>query len=181
MAKQETIDKKEEPIILRDILPSLSLIPDKDTPKEGHPVLMYKRVNPDAYPPYLNIPTSPGLTICLPHRVIINPKSRTRVDLGIKVIIPLGMYASIYPENNMILSHRVSVIERLVEFGNHDPLGITLINYSSAYVHLHRGYPVMQLVLQEALVPVPEELNSENDPIPGTRKFNCSLLKLGNN
>ena len=179
MAEQELLSTKSNLTALKDVLPSLSFIPNKDVPKEGHPVLMYKRVNPDAYPPYLNTPTSPGLTIRLPHRVVIKPKSRTRVDLGIKIIIPLGMYASIYPENNMILSHRVSIIERLVEFGNQDPLGITLINYSSAYVHLHRGYPVMQLVLQEALVPVPEELNNENDPIPETRRFNCSLLKLG--
>ena len=178
MAKQEAKGEKENSISFRDILPSLSLIPNKDTPKEGHPVLMYKRINPDAYPPYLSTPTSPGLTIRLPHRVVINPKARTRVDLGIKIIIPLGMYASIYPENSMILSHRVSIIERLVEFGSQEPLGITLINYSSAYVHLHRGYPVMQLILQEALVPVPEELDSENSPIPGTRRFNCSMLKL---
>ena len=58
MAEQELLSTKSNLTALKDVLPSLSFIPNKDVPKEGHPVLMYKRVNPDAYPPYLNTPTS---------------------------------------------------------------------------------------------------------------------------
>ena len=111
----------------------------------------YKKVAPGAFEPTRKTRQSAGYDLRLLEDVLILPKTRRLVDLGISIEIPEGYYGRISTRSTVAISCEVDIQAGVIDADFRGTVKLLLHNTSCRAVYLERGQSPAQLIIQPCM------------------------------
>lgn len=116
-------------------------------------LLVYIAENSNAYLPTRATPMSVGADLRTPTDVVVATDGPTYIDLGIRIIIPMGCYGRIAPKSGVTLKYATTVGAGVIDPDFQGTLGVVLFNHSQKPYTLPRGTAVAQLICEQCIIP----------------------------
>jgi deoxyuridine 5'-triphosphate nucleotidohydrolase len=138
-------------------------------------VLRITRLSPEARLPVRSTEEAAGYDLHTLHNVTLEPMETVRINTGIAIQLPEGVYGRIAPRSGLASRHGIDVLAGVIDADYRGALLVLLINLGKNSVTLRAGDRVAQLILEQHLTPdIIEETK-----LPTTRRGNAGLGSTG--
>ena len=115
----------------------------------------FTRLAPEAEPPQQMTAGAAGfdLRACLAEPLQLSPGARALVPTGLAIAVPTGYEAQVRPRSGLALKEGVTVLNApgTIDSDYRGPLGVILVNLSSAPFTVRHGERIAQLVVAPVL------------------------------
>lgn len=136
--------------------------------------VLFARVNENAVIPTRAHSSDAGLDLTACETVHLRPWSRSLVDTGLQVKLPIGTYGRVAPRSGLSIKKSLDVGAGVVDRGYRGVVKVCLINSSSDPVTVLAGERVAQLVIERISECDVKEVASLDDTDRGTGGFGSS-------
>jgi len=115
-----------------------------------HPIIKFKRVNPDAPIPQKAHPTDAAYDLCAMEDVTLRPGEWKMIGSGIATVIPTGYCGKVYPRSGLgckglVLKNQTGIIDA----NYRGEIKLTLFNNNPTHVWTHSKGPVFGTEITE--------------------------------
>ena len=121
--------------------------------------LPFVRMSADAVTPTRATEGSAGLDFYSPADYIIPPDGQLLVPTQIKLQIPLGYYGRLASKSGLAILHQLHMGAGVIDPDYSGEIMVLLINTASHIYNIAKGAPIVQLILEKILIPIPKEVN----------------------
>jgi dUTP pyrophosphatase len=117
------------------------------------PVLLVKRLCPEALIPHAAHPGDAGLDLFSVEALVLPAGAARMVRTGIALELPSGTEAQVRPRSGLALKHAVTVLNApgTIDAGYRGEVGVILINHGRQPFQVEQGMKIAQLVVQPVL------------------------------
>lgn len=93
--------------------------------------------------------TDAGADLVTNQAVSLKPRARAIVGSGVKIDVPEGYVALVFPRSGMASKQGVTLVNavRVIDCGYHGEIGLPLLNVSGHEVYVRKGTRIAQVVL----------------------------------
>ena len=125
---------------------------DKPYYRRGNVRIDIELVHEEAKKPeYQHIGEDVGMDLYSVEEKFINPSEWELINTGIKIAIPKGYGAFVYPRSGLALKRGVTVLnaDGVIDPGYRGEVGVLLINHGYRGIHVLKGDRIAQLIIHK--------------------------------
>ncbi len=137
------------------------------------PVLLVKRLCPEAQIPHAAHPGDAGLDLFSVEALVLPAGEARLVRTGIALELPSGTEAQVRPRSGLALKHAVTVLNApgTIDAGYRGEVGVILINHGRQPFQVEQGLKIAQLVVQPVLAIAVREADALSGTARGAGGF----------
>ena len=136
-----------------------------------HSILKFVKITPNACTPTRNTPQSIGLDLYSAYTYNVPAKGRCLVKTDLQVKIPPGCYGRIAPTSRLAFEHFIDIGAGVIDPDYRGNVGVLVFNFGKQTHHIERGSKVAQLILEQAMIPIAQEVTRLDLTERGQRGF----------
>jgi dUTP pyrophosphatase len=115
--------------------------------------LRIERTSLEARIPTRATPGSAGLDLYSAEDVVILPKNKSKVNVGIKVALPEGCYGRIAPRSGLAVNYFIDVGAGVIDQDFRGEIVVVLFNFSDKHFQVKKGDKIAQFIVEKILIP----------------------------
>lgn len=135
----------------------------------------YKKINPEAYPPFRGSAFAAGWDLSSPADYDIPPNSCIDIDIGLAFEFPEGCYGRIVERSSMA-KRSISVNGGVIDSDYRGSLKTILFNHNPIPFHIERGDRIVQLICERYAPMQPVEADQLSETVRGNHGLGSSGL-----
>lgn len=130
-----------------------------------------ERIISDVPMPVRGSEFSAGLDLFNPNEVELFPEVPTRIQTGLKIIVPPGTYGRIAPRSGLSLSHNLWINAGVIDQDYRGEVELIVVNFNKFPCTIPKHMKIAQLICEKIELPCIEETGVENDTERGSNGF----------
>lgn len=122
------------------------------------PVLKYKKLSDNAFPPVKGSEQAAGFDLRAAYDYVVPSKGKELVKTDLQVEIPEGCYGRVAPRSGLAVKNFIDVGAGVVDSDYRGNVGVVLFNFGEQDFAIHKGDRVAQLICEKIEYPQLEEV-----------------------